>query len=880
MNNHNDTAANDQSILAPTDEKEEISLFPPMTPRLITKNSPSSGKYPFWEGSAAPKDISIRARQLCSHSTDHQTCPVGLLDFALGQIHDALYLMDENACFIEVNEQASRILGYSREELLDMSLHDIDQEFTQEQWQEKLKARHEQPSYIQESRHKAKDGRIFPVEVSGSLFYQDGRIFFLSLARDISARQQAEAVRLGHLQDFRALVEHSPDPIVRYDRAGIRIYANPAYVAKMGKPLAELLGTRPSDDDNSPAVLAYEKRLHEVIASGSGSEMELECAKGLGRGATHLARLTPEFGPAGEVTGVLCVSRDITSVKENRRRLEQAEALAHIGHWEWDYARKISLVSDEVCRIYGHPCGWRPHLKDILAVILDDDRERIIQAFNDAYRQRSPEISYNYRINREGGGIRYLHNSVHIEYEDCSDTPRHFIGTVQDVTEVKTYEHYLNELATSDTLTGLPNRTQFQAQAGKAVAEASRNGTKVGILVMDLDRFKGVNDSFGHDIGDRILFELGERLKQTIRSYDTVARLSGDQFAFIAPGIKEADNLERIAGNIFQCFSAAFVHQDKEIYVTPSIGIAMYPADALEAPALLQCADTALGHAKERGRACYQFYNSELTTRSRQRLMLETALRHAITRQELVLYYQPKLDLSNGRVVGAEALLRWQHPEIGMVPPDRFIGIAEDSKQISSIGAWVLNTACATAQHWNQGGPPLKIAVNLSSRQFRDDDLLTTVCNALAATGCEPQWLELEITESLLLDGDDRVHSTLQAFRKMGISIAIDDFGTGYSALGYLKRFPISVLKIDRSFTADITIEQDSTELVKAIILMARSLHLELVAEGIETAAQESFLQAHGCHLGQGYLYSKPVPRDVFEARLQLSKNNSFHWTP
>ena len=450
-------------------------------------------------------------------------------------------------------------------------------------------------------------------------------------------------------------------------------------------------------------------------------------------------------------------------------------------------------------------------------------------------------------------------------------------GIGRDISELRNYESRLHETAFRDGLTGLPNRALLNERLHQSLSEAARRDHRLGLLVVDLDRFKEINDTHGPGTGDRLLYESAQRLNDLMQTDDMLARLGGDEFAILLPEIREPADLGSMSRKILDAMARPFHINDQDLFISACIGIAVFPDDGKHAETLLQYADSALYNAKARGRSCFRFYSSELTLKSKARAALEAALRHAEQEGQLELYYQPKVDLSNGRLVGAEALLRWHHPELGMVPPDKFITIAENTGLIVSIGSWVLTKACLTAQRWNTSGEPeLKVAVNLSSRQFREDDLLSSVRGILSQTGCAARWLELEITESLLLDDDDGVRATLQGFRDLGMSIAIDDFGTGYSALGYLKRFPIDVLKIDRSFTHDITLERDSTELTKAIITMARSLNLELVAEGIETETQELFLQAHGCHLGQGYRYGKPMPKEQFEQQFLPAEQTTF----
>jgi diguanylate cyclase (GGDEF)-like protein/PAS domain S-box-containing protein len=442
----------------------------------------------------------------------------------------------------------------------------------------------------------------------------------------------------------------------------------------------------------------------------------------------------------------------------------------------------------------------------------------------------------------------------------------------RDITEIHEYRRSVHHMAFYDTLTDLPNRALLTERIRQTIADASWH-PRFGVMMLDLDRFKEINDTLGMGVGDLLLREVAVRLFQGGRSYDTVGRLGGDEFSILLPQVREIDDLVTVARKILDSFEPAFEIDGKELFVTASIGIAVYPGDSTEIDALYKYADSAMYHAKKMGRNNFQFYSRELTELAAEKMMLEAALRKAIKNEELELYYQPQVDLASGRIVSAEALLRWNHPELGLVGPDRFIPLSEETGLIVGIGEWVLHRACLVAAAWNrERSAPFRIAVNLSMRQFIQNDLLAAVRRILEATGCRTAWIKLEITESLLLDDSHDIPATLRAFDEMGLAISIDDFGTGYSALSYLNRFPVSQLKIDRSFVRDIPEDQDKAELVKAIVSIAQALNLELVAEGVETEAQAEYLNRQGCPLAQGYLYGKPMPQASFEALLAEQK--------
>ncbi|HEX4599719.1 MAG TPA: EAL domain-containing protein, partial [Burkholderiaceae bacterium] len=416
-------------------------------------------------------------------------------------------------------------------------------------------------------------------------------------------------------------------------------------------------------------------------------------------------------------------------------------------------------------------------------------------------------------------------------------------------------------LAYYDGLTGLPNRTLFARLLEQGISQAKRSGKRLALLFVDLDRFKQINDTLGHDAGDQLLEQVAQRLKACLRESDAVARLGGDEFVVMLTELGEESRAATVAEKVLGAVSRGVTLNAMEFRITASVGISTYPDHGTDESELMKHADIAMYRAKEDGRNLFRFYNAQLNTSSLERLALESSLRRALERNELRLHYQPKVDSKQGAVIGVEALLRWQHPDLGVVPPAKFIPIAEETGLIVPIGEWVLRAACEQHVRWYQAGlPPVSVAVNLSPRQFGDELLLETVESVLTETGMEPARLQLEITESTLMQNPKSAVATLMAFKKIGVRLAIDDFGTGYSSLASLKLFPVDTIKVDRSFIRDLAHDTDDQGIVDAIIAMGRALGLTVVAEGVETREQVEFLGAHQCDQFQGFYFSKPVP--------------------
>jgi len=446
-----------------------------------------------------------------------------------------------------------------------------------------------------------------------------------------------------------------------------------------------------------------------------------------------------------------------------------------------------------------------------------------------------------------------------------------FATLFDDITERKWSEGQIQKLAYSDNLTGLPNRTLFFDRLNQALVQAGRNSAQIAVLFLDLDGFKVVNDTLGHASGDDLLLQVSQRLQRCVRSSDTLARLGGDEFVVLASYAGKELNIAHLAQNLLDKVSPAYFIAGRDIYTSVSIGVAIFPEDGRDAETLLRCADMAMYSAKEGGRNCYHFFSQGMNRKAHERMELETNLRLALERDEFFLEYQPIVAAGDGSIVAAEALIRWQHPDWGRTMPGDFIAIGEDSGLIVPLGEWVLRTACRKLKEWQQQGlAPLRLAVNVSGRQFAQRDFVDTVQKILSETGVDARFLELELTETSLMESADATVKTLLRLRELGLSIVIDDFGTGYSSLGYLKNFPIERLKIDRSFIADVCSNPSDRAIVEAIIAMAGKLGLRVVAEGVETAEQADCVHNCGCHEIQGYFFYRPLSEEQFLATVRF----------
>ncbi len=475
--------------------------------------------------------------------------------------------------------------------------------------------------------------------------------------------------------------------------------------------------------------------------------------------------------------------------------------------------------------------------------------------------------------NKKKNGEHFWESACISPVKDSEGQITHFMAIKEDITERKAAEEnlrekekHLNYLAHHDTLTGLPNRMIFQDRLRHAIDQAQRAHQKVALLLLDLDRFKNINDSLGHDVGDKLLKQVARRIESCVGDSDRVARFGGDEFVIFLENVVQIEQVALLAQKLQQELNKATQCDEHELYISSSIGISLYPNDGTDVESLLSSADVAMYRAKAKGRNTHTFYTADMNARSHEFLLLESSLRRATELNQLVLFYQPQIDLASRRVIGAEALIRWQDPNRGMISPADFIPLAEETGLIVPIGRWVIETACAQARMWQeQGAPPIPIAINISGRQFKQPDFVDILVDIVEQSGLDPKWLELEITESVVMENVDEAIMTLIDLKMRGFQLAIDDFGTGYSSLSYLKRFPISKLKIDRSFVNDIATDENDAAIVTSVIALTKHMGLQVIAEGVETEDQVRFLVERGCLQGQGYLFSRPLPAVDFE---------------
>jgi diguanylate cyclase (GGDEF)-like protein/PAS domain S-box-containing protein len=557
------------------------------------------------------------------------------------------------------------------------------------------------------------------------------------------------------------------------------------------------------------------------------------------------------------------------ALRRSEARLANAQRIARLGQWEWDLTTDTVICSAVVFGIFGTaPEAFGGTFDAFTANAHRDDRERLVRAVRAAVERAAP-LHVDYRILRPAGNLHVVHLEAEVVTDDAGDAVR-VVGTIQDITERHEAEERIRYLAMHDSLTDLPNRVLFKERLGRTLAGARGADRKAAVLFVGLDRFNRINASLGYDVGDELLKEAAVRLTACLTQglaagiETEISRFGGDEFTVVLKNVRGPEDVAAAARRILDALSRAYLLGGREVVTTTSIGIALAPEDGTVVNALLRNADAALRHAKGRGKNTFQFYTAAMNADAERRLDLENKLRKALDNRELHLHYQPQVDIRSGRIVGVEALLRWQQAELGAVSPADFVPLAEETGLIVPIGEWVLSAACAQGTRWRDAGlPEVQVAVNLSARQFWQDDLAPTVARVLVETGLAPRLLELELTESTFMQDAEAAIATLRDLKDMGVAVAVDDFGTGYSSLGYLRRFPIDALKIDRSFIHDVTTSPDSAAITRTVIAMGRGLKLRVVAEGVETAEQFAFLAAEGCHHAQGYLLSRPVTADA-----------------
>ncbi len=574
------------------------------------------------------------------------------------------------------------------------------------------------------------------------------------------------------------------------------------------------------------------------------------------------------------------LSRTLLDLRNSEKRLANAQRLARVGSWEWIVGGDEMLWSAEVHRIFEIPprAGTSTYVA-FLAAVHPEDRPAIEKLMSRATFETKP-WSLDHRLALAGGGERIVRQQTEVVPGPAGD-PAHISGTIQDITDRRRAEEQIRHLVYYDDLTALPNRKMLSEQLERILRRARTTNQGVALLFLDLDRFKRINDTLGHSVGDALLKAVADRLLQSVRSTDqvgrpglptaaSVSRLGGDEFSVVLSELTSSEDVAHVAHRILETLRAPFALEGHRLDVTASLGIALFPSDGSDPETLLRNADAATNHAKNQGRDIYQFFSESMNERAMRAMRLESGLREGIERGELTLHYQPQFDAQTGRIVAAEALVRWRSPEHGLLQPGDFIPLAEESGLIVPLGEWVLRTACAQTRAWQEEGlPELRIAVNVSSHQVHKAGLRETVERALRDARLDASLLEIEITESALIGDAPEIVETLRGLRSLGVRIALDDFGTGYSSLSHLVRFPFDALKIDRCFVNEIGAEGQGNAIIAAVVAMAQRLKLTVTAEGVETPEQQEFLRAEGCDLLQGFLTGRPVEADVMEALLR-----------
>ena len=682
-----------------------------------------------------------------------------------------------------------------------------------------------------------------------------------------------------HEAQLGALLETIPDLIWLKNSDGYYLECNRAFEQFNDCDRGSMLQRRAEEFLPRSVADFIEAQDRRVFENGE-TVLQESVIQRIGRDGVLLETVrTPILGEDGAILGLLGIGRDITArkameetLRESERFLLMSQRIAAIGSCVLDLRTGVVTPSPVLAELFGFDSSDPTPVQSFLECIHLEDRASVESLLWEQIEAGGP-FEVQYRVaRRSDGAVRFVHSRGEVELGE-DGTPLRLVATVQDVTDITAAHERIESLRHFDELTGLPNRSQFRDRVEQTIHGLSTDRDRVALFFLDLDQFKTLNDNLGHAVGDAILQVAAKRIRACLGARDILARTGGDEFAILA--FQESDSprcFESLADSILAAFHDPFILVEGQFQLSVSIGISCYPDHSLEPEELLRFADLAMFQAKEHGRARHAFYLANLGKKSIQRLQVGSALRTAIERSEFALFYQPIVDVPSGRTIGAEALIRWFHPELGTVPPDQFIGIAEETNLILPIGRWVLETACAKAAEWLKTlSGPFVISVNLSPKQFADPNLVAMVRESLAQTGLPPHSLQLEITETQLMENPEHGIAVMSELSRLGVLVAIDDFGTGYSSLAYLNRFPIHCLKIDRSFTKNVPQDANSVAISQAIIALAHSLKLKIVAEGVETVEQLEFLASHRCDSVQGYFFSKPVPELQLEPLLNTT---------
>ncbi len=700
------------------------------------------------------------------------------------------------------------------------------------------------------------------------------------LFEDEIATRQAAEIKLREEKEFSdAAIASLPGAFFMFDKNGRMVRWNRSFQEHTGYQDVEIADRRAVDfiAQHDRALVA--DAIRRIIERGDEITLEVDMLSKDGEEAPYMFQ-----GRGLDIGGeryCIGVGRDISErrrvereIRDAKERLDLALAGSGLALWDWDLSTNEVFFSEGWAKILGVTAegtgGGMFRGEEVIGLNHVEDQPKFEVALSNALRGACDEFSCEYRVPGADGGWVWLHSSGKVTERDAQGHVRRMTGTTANITARKAAEERVEFLATRDPLTGLPNRMLLNDRLALGLAGAARKRTRLAFMFIDLDRFKTINDSLGHDVGDELLKRVASRLLACVRASDTVARLGGDEFAIILENLPaDGEEVQTIAEKMISSLAAPIQAGEHQLNTSCSLGISVYPDDGNDAPTLMKNADVAMYDAKAKGRNNYQFFSQAMNAKAQERLAIENALRGALRRNELLLHYQPRVGFKTGEVTGVEALLRWNHPQLGLVAPDQFMSVAEDSGLIVPIGEWVFEAAFNQVAAWQEkSGRSLAVAVNLSGGQMLDAKrLMTAIENALESSGLDAHDVELELTESMLLKNSDEAAAVLNRLGELGVGIAVDNFGTGVSSLSYLRQLPIDSIKVDSSFVRDIGTDPNDEAVIRAIIAMTHSLKLNVVAEGVEREEQYRVLRDLECDEYQGYYFCKPLPPEEFEAQ-------------